>query len=86
MRNELEVTVTWFWLNIPFAVLFFLAWTLIPLWMVFRHPDTGPGIPARDELPPSHAAATIAGSAQPAPATFAYVADDPREEAFAGHH
>lgn len=37
--------MTWFWMNIPPAVLCFLAWTLIPLWMVFKHPDTGPGIP-----------------------------------------
>jgi hypothetical protein len=51
MRDTLEVTVTWFWLNIPPAVLFFLAWTLIPLRMVFRHPDTVPGVPARDESP-----------------------------------
>jgi hypothetical protein len=32
--------MTWFLLNIPLAALFFLAWTLIPLWLVFRRPDT----------------------------------------------
>ena len=32
--------MTWFLLNMPLAVLFFLAWTLIPLWLVSRHPDT----------------------------------------------
>ena len=53
--------MTWFWLNIPLAVLFFLAWTLIPLWMVLRHPDAGPGIPA-------------------------YLPDNLREKALAGHH
>jgi hypothetical protein len=86
----LEVTVTWFWANIPLAVLFFLAWTLIPLWIVFKHPDTGPGIPARDEHPPSHAAATMAGSAArsgpSAPAIPAYLPGNSREEALAGHH
>jgi hypothetical protein len=39
------MAMTWFWLNIPLAALFFLAWTLIPLWMVIRHPDTGPPAP-----------------------------------------
>ncbi|HTX84467.1 MAG TPA: hypothetical protein VME44_19950 [Streptosporangiaceae bacterium] len=24
----------WFWINIPLALLFFLAWTVIPLWLV----------------------------------------------------
>jgi len=36
--------MTWFLLNMPLAVLFILAWTLIPLWLVSRHPDTPPGI------------------------------------------
>lgn len=80
----------WFWMNIPLAVLCFLAWTLIPLWMVFKHPDTGPVIPARDAPPPSHAAASMAGSAlasgQSTPAIPAYLPDNPREEALAGHH
>jgi hypothetical protein len=82
--------MTWFWLNIPPAVLFFLAWTLIPLWMVVRHPDTGPGIAAPDEPAPSRTAATMAGSAlapgQSAPASPAYLPGNPREEALAGHH
>jgi hypothetical protein len=34
--------MSWFWLNIPLAILFFLAWTLIPLWLVLRHPEPGP--------------------------------------------
>jgi hypothetical protein len=90
MRDTLEVAVTWFWLNIPPAVLFFLAWTLIPLRMVFRHPDTVPGVPARDELPPNRTAATMAGSAsasgQSTPAIPAYLPDRRREQALAGHH
>ena len=32
--------MTWFLLNMPLAALFFLAWTLIPLWLVSRRPDT----------------------------------------------
>jgi hypothetical protein len=32
----------WFWLNIPFAVVMFAAVTGIPLWLVFRYPDTVP--------------------------------------------
>jgi len=41
--------MTWFLLNMPLAVLFILAWTLIPLWLVSRHPDTPPETsPSRD--------------------------------------
>ena len=28
--------------NIPLMVLFFALWVGIPLWLVTRHPDTGP--------------------------------------------
>ena len=31
--------MNWFWMNIPLDAAFFLAWTLIPLWMVIKHPD-----------------------------------------------
>jgi hypothetical protein len=31
----------WFWLNIPLAVVFFGAWSGIPLAMVLRNPDWG---------------------------------------------
>lgn len=82
--------MTWFWMNIPLAVLFYLAVTLIPLWMVFKHPDTGPGIAARDEHAPSDAPAAMAGSAPASvpstPAIPACLPDGPREEALAGHH
>ena len=30
------------WANFPLALLFLLAWTGIPLWMVIKHPDTQP--------------------------------------------
>lgn len=32
---------TYLWLNVPIAMLFFLAMSLIPLWMVIKRPDTG---------------------------------------------
>jgi hypothetical protein len=28
--------------NIPLMVLFFALWAGIPMWLVTRHPDTGP--------------------------------------------
>ena len=31
--------MSWFWLDVPLAALFFAAWSGIPLWMVLRHPD-----------------------------------------------
>jgi hypothetical protein len=34
--------VNWFWINIPLMVIFFAAVSGIPLWLVFKHPDTGP--------------------------------------------
>jgi len=32
--------VSWFWMNIPLAAVFFAAMVGIPLWIVFKHPDT----------------------------------------------
>ena len=32
----------WFWMNIPLAAMFFAIWTGMPLWLVLKHPDTGP--------------------------------------------
>jgi hypothetical protein len=32
----------WLWLNILLAAMFFGAWTGVPLWLVVKHPDTGP--------------------------------------------
>jgi hypothetical protein len=31
--------MSWLWLNVPLAALFFAAWSGIPLWMVLRYPD-----------------------------------------------
>jgi hypothetical protein len=42
-RRQQEVMfVSWLWLNLPLDVLFFAAMSGIPLWLVLRHPDTGP--------------------------------------------
>jgi hypothetical protein len=30
------------WANFPFALMFLLAWSGIPLWMVIKRPDTEP--------------------------------------------
>jgi len=34
--------MTYLLYNIPLMVLFFALWVGIPLWLVARHPDTGP--------------------------------------------
>jgi hypothetical protein len=31
--------MTWFWLNMPLAAVFFAAWVGIPVWLVFKHQD-----------------------------------------------
>jgi len=36
------MSTTWLWIDIPLCALFFLAVCGIPLWMVIKHPDTGP--------------------------------------------
>lgn len=59
--------MTWFWLNIPLATVFFLAWTLVPAWLVIKHPDTGPR-PPRPPRPHRPAARRV--TAAPAPARF----------------
>ena len=30
------------WANFPLALLFVLAWAGVPLWMIFKRPDTAP--------------------------------------------
>lgn len=34
--------MNWFWLNVPLMAVFFLAMTGVPLWLVFKHPDSSP--------------------------------------------
>jgi hypothetical protein len=62
--------MTWFWLNIPLAAVLFLAMSGIPLWLVIKHPDTGPDIPTPDRCPswpstPGQRAGHAAGQPQP---------------------
>lgn len=50
--------MTWLLLNIPLMVLFFALWVGVPMWLVLKHPDTGPApaaAPAVTRLPaPRH--------------------------------
>jgi hypothetical protein len=57
--------MNWVWLNIPAATAIFAATTGIPLWLVIKHPDTGPGVGAPNQLAPvcGAAAYATAGSA-----------------------
>jgi hypothetical protein len=34
--------MSWFWMNIPAALVFVGLWSGIPMWLVLRHPDRGP--------------------------------------------
>ena len=34
--------MSWIWVNMVLAAVFFTAWCGIPLWMVLRHPSWGP--------------------------------------------
>jgi hypothetical protein len=42
-RQTVEGNVNWFWMNIPLEIAFLATWIGIPMWLVFRHPDRGPG-------------------------------------------
>jgi hypothetical protein len=56
--------MTWLLLNIPLAVVFVALWAGIPLWLVRKHPDTGPALaaaPAVRELAPPARRADDAG-------------------------
>jgi hypothetical protein len=49
---------TWFWLNIPACAVIFSAIVGIPMWLVFKRPDTGQEIAAaaaRADAVPLHA-------------------------------
>jgi hypothetical protein len=46
--------MTWLLLNVPLMVLFFALLVSVPMWLVLKHPDTGPaaaGAPAATRLP-----------------------------------
>jgi hypothetical protein len=34
--------MSWLWMNMPLAAVFFAAWFGIPLYMVLKHPSWGP--------------------------------------------
>ena len=55
--------MNWFWLNIPLDAVFFLAVTGIPLWLVFRHPDTGPTATAPAAAQPAVTAPAVSAPA-----------------------
>ena len=38
--------MTWLLWNIPLMVLFMALWVGIPLWLIRKHPDTGPALAA----------------------------------------
>jgi hypothetical protein len=42
--------MSWFWMNMPLAAVFFAAWFGIPLYMVLKHPSWGPHAADTDEL------------------------------------
>jgi hypothetical protein len=46
--------MTWLLLNVPLMVRFVALWVGVPLWLVLKHPDTGPApaaAPAVTRLP-----------------------------------
>ena len=34
--------MSWFWMNIPAALVFVGLWSGIPMWLVLKRPDRGP--------------------------------------------
>jgi hypothetical protein len=59
----------WFWMNIPPGAMIFAIWTGVPLGLVLKHPDTGPGSRVPDPG---------AGARVPDPGPGARVPDTPR--------
>jgi hypothetical protein len=52
--DDEEPTMTWLLLNVPLMIMFFALWAGIPVWLVLKHPDTGPAVaaaPAVTRLP-----------------------------------
>jgi hypothetical protein len=67
-RDQWRQEMSWFWLNIPLATAIFAAMVGIPLWVVFKRPDTRTD--AANQMAPACAATAQAASAtsQPQPA------------------
>jgi hypothetical protein len=76
---EEEKMMSWFWLNIPLAVLFVGCWAGIPLWLTFTRWDA--------ELKAKHAELAARAAAEPAfarPAPAAVAAHEAGSLAYAG--
>lgn len=54
------------WANIPMALMFVLAWSGIPLWMVIKHPDNRPDFSAARAYLAAKAAPAAAAEPEPA--------------------
>jgi hypothetical protein len=60
--------MNWLWINIPLMAVFFVVFTGIPLWLVFKRPDQGPVLAQQGQaLPDTVAARHAAARAQTAP-------------------
>jgi hypothetical protein len=55
------------WANFPVALLFILAWSSIPLWMVLKHPGTLPSFAEAHAYLAAKTARAAAASAASAP-------------------
>ena len=53
----------WFWMNMPLAAMIFAIWTGVPLWLVLKHPDTGPESRGPDTSRPAQAGGSSAPAA-----------------------
>jgi hypothetical protein len=70
--------MSWLWLNIPLAVLFFCCWAGIPLWLTFTRWDA--------ELKAKHTELAARAAAEPAftrPALAAVAAHEPDSPGYA---
>ena len=56
------------WANFPLALMFLLAWSGIPLWMVIKHPDTAPDFSEARAYLADKAARAAAAEPESAPA------------------
>ena len=56
------------WATFPLALIFLLAWSGIPLWMVSKHPDTAPDFSEAHTYLAAKAARAAAAEPEPAQA------------------